>query len=256
MTEQIYLKNPYLRQLQVRIIDKKYENNKYYITTDKTIFYPNLVDGQPQDKGCINDIEVIDTYLENSKIIHVLNENIHSEKAILTIDWDNRLDLMQQHSGQHLLSSVFYKLFSVETKEFYIGKNHVYIDVDLPSLSKEDIIKIEDFANKIIFSNFLIKTYLINNKNKDNDNNSIRIVEIDNIDFTPCRGTHVRSTGEIGLIKIINYKKYNNFLRVEFICGNRALKKFRDSIFLIDKISKYLSVDKDNLLEKIKDMIH
>ena len=106
MTEKVYLENPYLRQIDARIVDKKYVNNKYYIKTNKTIFYPNLAGGQPGDKGTINGIEVLDTYEEDHDIIHVLKDNVHSDKVQLSIDWENRFDYMQQHFGQHLLSSL------------------------------------------------------------------------------------------------------------------------------------------------------
>lgn len=234
MTEKIYLENPYLRQVEARIIEKKYSNNKYYIKTNKTIFYPNLAGGQPGDKGTINGIRVIDTYEDGEDIIHVTKSNIHSDKAKLSIDWDTRFDYMQQHSGQHLLSSVFYKLFNTETSGFFIDNEFVYIDINISKIEEEDLKKAEEFANKIVFSNFLIKTYTIE---KNELNNipvreepaaypKIRIVEIDQIDFSPCYGTHLRSTGEIGIIKIRKVKSFKGHIRVEFVCGNRALKDY------------------------------
>lgn len=254
MTEKIYLKNPYLRQLTVKVIDKQYKNNKYYITTDKTIFYPNLLDGQPRDNGYINNIELIDVFEKDNKIIHVINKDIDTEIITLSLDWDLRLDYMQQHTGQHLLSSVFYKLFNAETKEFHIGKDKLYIDVELQYISEKDILRIENFANKIIFSNFPIKTYYIEEKNKnlfEYKNNNIRIIEIENLDFTPCKGTHVRNTGEIGLVKITNYEKIDNIIRINFLCGNRVLKGFRESLNIINKINLKESIENKNLDNKI-----
>lgn len=262
MTEKVYLQNPYLRQLEARIIEKKYMNNKYYVKTNKTIFYPNLAGGQPGDKGDINGIEVIEVYEDGNDIVHVLKSNIHSDRAKLTIDWENRFDYMQQHSGQHLLSSVFYKLFNGETIGFYLGKEYVYIDVNIPTISREEIEKVEQFANKIIFSNFIIKSYIVEKEDmykipvrKDPIvNSNIRIVEIDGIDFTPCCGTHVRNTGEIGLIKIRKVEPYKNNIRVEFVCGNRALKDYTWKNYYIQDISNLLTCkDKSvyNRVEKI-----
>ncbi|HSH36390.1 alanyl-tRNA editing protein [Schnuerera sp.] len=254
MTKKIYLENPYLRQLEARITEKNYMNNKYYIKTNKTIFYPNLAGGQPGDKGTINGVEVLDTYEEGVDIVHVVKDNIHSDRVLLSIDWNNRFDYMQQHSGQHLLSSVFYKLFNGETIGFYIGKEYVYIDIDIPSINEEDIRKIEEFTNKIIFSNFLIKSYIVEKEDMDKlpvrkdpiVNSNIRIVEIDGIDFSPCCGTHLRSTGEIGIIKIRKVESYKGNIRVEFVCGNRALKDYTWKNKSIKNISKLLSSkDKD-----------
>ena len=94
-------------------------------------------------------------------IIHVTKDNIHSDKVILNIDWDNRLDKMQQHTGQHLLSASFYKLYNGETVGFHIGEDYVYIDVTLPDLTEEEAEKVEIYANRIIYSNFDIKSYYI-----------------------------------------------------------------------------------------------
>lgn len=251
MTEKIFLENPYIRQINGRIVHKKYMNNKYYIKTNKTIFYPNLSDGQPGDKGTINGIPVLDVYEDDGDIVHVLGENILSDKVELSIDWENRADYMQQHSGQHLLSAVFYKLYNGETIGFYIGKELVYIDVDIPSIEEDEIDKIEEFANKIIYSNFSIKSYTIKKedvsrlpvRNESLENSRIRIVEIDGIDFSPCGGTHLRSTGEIGIIKIKKIQSHKGHIRVEFVCGCRALKDYaslaKENRILKEKLAEY-----------------
>ena len=238
MTERIYLDNPYLRQMDARIIRKDYNNEKYFIVLDKTIFYPNLAGGQPGDKGTINGIPVIDTYEEDSQIVHVIKDNIYSDRVTLSIDWENRLNYMQQHSGQHLLSASFYKLFNAETIGFHLGHDFVSIDIDLPDLSTTIVNKVEDFANKIIFSNFPIEAYDDKLAKNSDSNANMRIVEIDGIDFTPCCGTHVRSTGEIGIIKIKDFKKQKASVKIEFVCGDRALKDYRSKSFYINNICK------------------
>ncbi|HHV38405.1 MAG TPA: alanyl-tRNA editing protein [Tepidimicrobium sp.] len=236
MTKKVYLENPYIRQLDGRIVQKRYIDDKYYIKTNQTIFYPNLLDGQPGDKGTINGIKVLDVYEDGDDIIHVVDENIPSKNVQLSIDWDNRLDYMQQHSGQHLLSAAFYKLYNGETIGFYIGEEHSYVDVDIPYMDDEHINKIELFANKIIYSNFSIKAYTIKKedmnrlpvRNEPQAESNIRIVEIDGIDFSPCNGTHLRSTGEIGIIKIRDVQAHKGHIRVNFLCGYRALKDYGD----------------------------
>jgi alanyl-tRNA synthetase len=260
MTEKIYLINPYLRQVDARIVEKKYMNNRYYIKTNKTIFYPNLAGGQPGDKGTINGVEVLDTYEDNGDIVHVTKDNIHSDKVQLSIDWDNRFDYMQQHSGQHLLSAVFYKLYNGETIGFYIGKEYVYIDINIPNISDDEIEKIEEFANKIIFSNFSIKSYIIEKgdinrlpvRKEPIVNSNIRIVEIDGIDFSPCCGTHLRNTGEIGIVKIRKVEKYKGNIRVEFVCGNRALKDYTWKNRYIRRISDLLSSKDKDVYDRVQ----
>lgn len=260
MTNKFYLDNPYLKEIDARIIDKTYEDGKYYIKLNRTIFYPHLSGGQPGDKGTINGIEVLEVYEENLNIIHVVKENIHSDKVKLSINWENRIDNMQQHTGQHLLSSSFYKLYNGETIGFHIGGDYVYIDVNLPDLSKTEVEKIEIYANKIISLNFPIKSYIIGKNDIDKIpvrkqptvNSNIRIVEIENIDFSPCAGTHLRSTGEIGLIKIRKWEKYKGNTRIEFVCGNRALYDYGWKNDQIKDISLLLSSKDIDAFDKVK----
>lgn len=260
MTNKFYLENPYLKEIDARIIDKTYEDGKYYIKLNRTIFYPHLSGGQPGDKGTINGIEVLEVYEEDLNIIHVVKENIHSDKVKLSINWENRIDNMQQHTGQHLLSSSFYKLYNGETIGFHIGGDYVYIDVNLPDLSKTEVEKIEIYANKIISLNFPIKSYIIGKNDIDKIpvrkqptvNSNIRIVEIENIDFSPCAGTHLRSTGEIGLIKIRKWEKYKGNTRIEFVCGNRALHDYGWKNDQIKNISLLLSSKDIDAFDKVK----
>lgn len=260
MTYKLYLDNPYLREIDARIVDKIYKDGKYYIKLNRTIFYPHLSGGQPKDKGTINGVDVVDVYEDNLDIIHVTKDNIHSDKVILTIDWENRLDNMQQHTGQHLLSAAFYKLYNGETVGFHIGQDYVYIDVTLPELTDYETEKIEIYTNRVIASNFEIKSYYIEKTDIEKIpvrkqpvvNSNIRIVEIDNIDFSPCAGTHLRSTGEIGIIKIRKWEKYKGNIRIEFVCGNRALYDYRWKNKMINDIGLFLSSKDLDVLEKVK----
>lgn len=260
MTNRLYLENPYLKEIDARIIDKIYIDGRYYITLNRTIFYPHLSGGQPGDKGTINGVEVLEVYEEGINIIHVVRENIHSDKVSLSIDWENRLDNMQQHTGQHLLSASFYKLYNGETIGFHIGEDYVYIDVTLPELLVDEIRRIEIYTNRIISLNFPIKSYFVEKNDIDKIpvrkqptvNSNIRIVEIENIDFSPCAGTHLRSTGEIGLIKIRKWEKHKGNTRIEFVCGNRALYDYDWKNNSIRDISLLLSSKDRDVYEKVK----
>ncbi|RKD32576.1 alanyl-tRNA editing protein [Thermohalobacter berrensis] len=256
MTEKLYLENPYLREISAKIVKKEYSNNKFYLTLNRTIFYPHMSGGQPKDTGTIDGVKVIDVYEKNNEIIHVVEENIKKDKVHLSLDWNTRFDHMQQHTGQHILSAAIAKLFNAKTVGFYIGKEYTYIDVTLSNLEKKDIEWIERYANEIVFSNFNIKKYVINEEDihklplrkKPSVKKNIRIVEIDGIDYSPCAGTHHTSTGEVGMIKIKKWDRYKDNTRIEFICGNRALKDYTWKNYYINEISNLLSLkDKDTL---------
>lgn len=260
MNYKLFLENPYLRQIHARIIDKRYENKLYYLKLDRTIFFPHLSSGQPRDKGTINGMEVKDVYEENSEIIHVLDEDIHSDKVSLSIDWNTRIDNMQQHTGQHLLSAGFYKLYNADTIGFHIKPDYVYLDVDLPDMNWEQAEKIETYVNKIITSNFGIEAYYKKPRERESlkisksssIHSNIRIVEIYDIDASPCGGTHLRNTGEIGIIKIRNWEKHKGHIRVEFVCGNRALKDYSQKNKIINEITSLLSSKDIDLVDQIK----
>lgn len=253
MSEKVYQSNPYIREITSNIIKKEYSNGKFYITLDRTIFYPHMSGGQPRDYGTINGENIIDVYEQDNEIIHVLTDNIIEDKVTLNIEWNKRFDHMQQHTGQHILSSAFMKLYNGETCGFHLGSQYITIDINIPNLSHKDIEIVEKFANQIVFSNFNIKTYIIGQKDvsslplrkSPSVDNNIRIVEIDNIDYSPCSGTHTRATGEVGLIKIRKFEKYKGMTRIEFVCGGRALLDYSIKNTQINNISGLLS-SKDN----------
>lgn len=258
MTKKLYINNPYLKESQALITDKSFDGDKYLIKLDKTIFFPNLSGGQPKDLGTISGKEVLDVYEDKDDIVHVVGEEIGSKNVSLSIDWDNRFDLMQQHTGQHVLSASIKSLLNAKTVGFHIGDKYLTIDIDLSHISKANINQIEFLANKMIQSNFKIKSKILYSADLDKvdiskvpkDNEKIRIVSIEGISSSACSGTHVSSTGEIGLIKIINTDKYKGKTRITFLCGNRALKDYSLKHDSAKSIALSLSANADDLLEK------
>lgn len=258
MTKKLYIDNPYLKETNAKVIDKIFKNDNFYLTLDRTIFYPNMSGGQPKDLGTINEKEVLDIYEENSNIIHVLKEDIDSEDVIIKIDWTNRFDLMQQHTGQHIISAAFLKLFNAPTESFYIGEKYASIDIDISDITNKEISQIEVLSNKIIQSNFNITSKILDTNEVSEvylskvpkEEKYIRMVSIENISASPCSGTHVSNTGEVGLIKIINTSKSKGNIRVSFMCGNRALKDYFLKSDIINKLAFSLSTGTSGLMDK------
>lgn len=258
MTNKLYIDNPYLKETKANIIDKSFKDGNYLIKLDKTIFFPNMSGGQPKDKGSISGVEVIDVYEDGKEIFHVLNEDIKEREVTLSIDWDNRFDLMQQHTGQHILSAAFKNLLNANTIGFHIGESYITIDVDLPHVREASITQIEYLANRMVQSNFKINSKVLHAGNTEKldvskvpeGKEKIRVINIDNISASPCSGTHVSNTGEIGLIKIINTEKHKGNTRVTFICGNRALDDYSSKHDNIKSMALTLSSSVDDVLEK------
>src|SRR5699024_4971686 len=236
-------------EIDANILEKSFKEDKYYFTLDRTIFYPHLAGGQPRDKGKINNINVIDVYEKDEDIVHILEEDIEGKDVQLSINWDNRFDLMQQHTGQHLLSSSFRSLFNAETVGFRIGEDYSTIDIQKPSLNKQEVKQVEFLTNKIIQSNFEVLSYIVKEDKLDEipidklptTDEDIRIVEIMGLDYSPCCGTHVNSTGEVGLVKIRKWENNKGNTRIEFLCGFRALDDYYWKNQYINEISSIMS---------------
>lgn len=252
--ERIYYNNPYLIKWETDVEEVTEKDGKYYVTLAETTFYPEG-GGQPSDKGTIDGIELIDLIEENGTICHILPAQPSGKKVECEIDWIRRFDHMQQHTGQHLLSAVFYNMYKGETSSFHLGEDYVSIDISLGEISAEMANTVESAVNEYIFKDLQIKTYIIKPDEVSKyplrklppAEDSIRIVEIDNIDYSPCCGTHVTRTGEIGIIKILKTEKYKGITRVYFKCGYRALFDFQNKNNIISVLSKHFSAPESEL---------
>ncbi|SKA81519.1 alanyl-tRNA synthetase [Clostridium sp. USBA 49] len=261
MTEKLYYIYPYIKEWEADVLDISEKEGKFLIELNKTAFYPEG-GGQPSDKGYIDDVEVLHVFEEDEHIFHVTNKKPKNSKVICKLDFERRYDLMQQHTGQHILSAVFYNNFKGETSSFHLGEDYVSIDISMPEMTEELIKIVEDEVNKIIYSNLEIKSYIVNKNELENIplrklpkvEKDIRIVEIDKIDYSPCCGTHLKNTGEIGVIKIIKIEKYKGVTRVYFKCGKRAFEDYQFKHDITVNLGKLLSVDQNNLESKVKNI--
>jgi alanyl-tRNA synthetase len=151
------------------------------------------------------------------------------------IDWNRRLDHMQQHTGQHILSQVFLQLLEARTEGFHLGPEVSSIDLSLEHLRTEEIYQVEDLTNRIIVDDREIKIHFIDSGEQDRfpirkpslRTGQVRLIEIEDFDYSPCGGTHCGRTGSVGLLKIRKWEKVNQRVRIEFFCGGRALKDYR-----------------------------
>jgi alanyl-tRNA synthetase len=255
--EKLYYTNPYLTKWESYVEDVIEKDNKYYVVLSKTAFYPEG-GGQPSDFGTIDGIELLGLAEENRVIYHILPAAPKGTTVSCELDFNRRFDLMQQHSGQHLLSSVFFNLYNGKTSSFHLGEDYISIDISLSDVSSELINEIEEKANQYIYKNLEVKTFIIAPEEIDKyplrklppTKEDIRIVEIQDVDFSPCCGTHVARTGEIGIIKIIRHEKYKGITRIYFKCGNRALQDFQTKNDIILSLSKQFSASENEILNR------
>jgi alanyl-tRNA synthetase len=259
MTQKLYYNNPYMKEWEAQVLEIVEREGRLLVLLDKTAFYPEG-GGQPADKGFIEDTEVLHVFEEDKVIYHVVNKRPEKAAVSCKLNFNRRFDLMQQHTGQHLLSSVFYDKYKGETSSFHLGEDYVSVDISLPNMTEKIIKEVEEIVNNLIYNNLPVKTYMVDNEELANlplrkfpkVDEDIRIVEIDEIDYSPCCGTHLISIGELGIVKIIKTEKYKSITRVYFKCGKRAFEDFQLKQDIVTNALKILAVDLESLQDKIK----
>src|SRR5579871_370558 len=248
MTERLYYHDSYLREFHARVLDRADSGTRLYL--DRTAFYPTS-GGQPHDIGTINGAAVVDVVGEGERIAHQLAAPVASEDAECRIDWARRLDHMQQHSGQHLLSAVFIEQFGMETCSFHLGEEISTLDLETATIDLEKVMGAERRANEAVVENRpILVTYESAEQAADlrkpsDRDGTLRIVSIQGLDRIACGGTHVRLTGEIGPVLIRRLEKVLNTIRVEFLCGGRAVRRARADYNALSRIAQTLSTSLD-----------
>lgn len=234
MTTRLYLDNEYLKEFDAKVIAiSENKDSKFEVILDVTAFYPEK-GGQPCDLGYIGEAKVLDVIEKDEEVIHIVDRALQKTQYHCVIDWNRRFENMQQHAGQHLLAAAFLRDLDGYTVSMHIGSEINTIDVEKENITDDEILKVERLANSVIYENRPINKFIVDKegvaklplrKTPKVDTN-IRIVEIKDFDMSPCGGTHVNYTGEIGIIKILKHEKYKKMTRIEFICGIRALNDY------------------------------
>ena len=266
MTKRLYYQDSYLKEFRAKILKKIKIDNQPAVVLDETAFYPTS-GGQPYDKGVIQDVPVVEVVEEGDEIIHILKEELKEEinsEVVGKIDWKRRFDHMQQHLGQHILSGALMEMWGAETVSFHLGEEVCTLDIAKEKITEEEVKKTEECTNEIIFNNRPVKCYFLegeeelkrlNLRKMPDRKGKIRIIEVENFDLSACGGTHCRTTGEVGLIKITKWEKRGEKIRLEFICGWRAWGDYFRKNELIKNISNKLTIKDSELGEAIDRML-
>jgi alanyl-tRNA synthetase len=258
MTERLYYSDAYLRTFQARVVDRSGDGLTVYL--DRTAFYP-ASGGQPFDTGTIAGIPVVEVADEDERIAHRVAAPLPVGDVECAIDWDRRWDHMQQHSGQHLLSAVFHEEFGLRTVSFHLGQESATIDLEGGPVEARTAAAAELRANQIVVENRPVGvTYQdaaeADGLRKASDREgTLRIVSIEALDRSACGGTHVRATGEIGPILLRKLEKVRNSVRVEFLCGQRAVRRARADFDALTRAAQSFSAPLDEVPELVAGLL-
>jgi alanyl-tRNA synthetase len=251
MTERLYYTDSYLREFHARVVERSADGRTVYL--DRTLFYP-AAGGQPFDVGRIGGVAVVDVVDEEDRVAHRLAAPLAAGDEVAgEIDWARRFDHMQQHSGQHLLSAVFEELFGLHTVSFHLGADSATIDLEGGPVDARTVTEAERRANQVVSENramdvrFEDASQALGLRKASERTGTLRIVSIEGLDRSACGGTHVRTTGEIGPILLRKTEKIRQSVRVEFVCGGRAVRHARQDFEALTRIAQLFSAPLDEV---------
>ncbi len=241
MTDRLYYTDAYLREFDAAVIDRAEGGRRVYL--DRTAFYPTS-GGQPFDLGTLGGIRVVDVVDEEDRIAHLLANPLEAAGPVRgSVDWSRRFDHMQQHTGQHLLSAVLHELFGQATISVHFGRDASTLDLDSGALEHDGLVQAERRANEVVTENRPVEVAFEESGSAEGLRKAsarpgtLRIVSIRDLDRSACGGTHVRATGEIGPILITRSERVKKNLRLEFLCGMRAVRRTRADLDLLARLA-------------------
>ncbi|MGB7874576.1 MAG: DHHA1 domain-containing protein [Anaerolineales bacterium] len=236
MTDQLYFDDPLTFEFTARVTESRpLEGGRFGLVMPRTYFYPTS-GGQEHDTGSIGEARILDVYKDDGEIIHVVDKTLEPGEYPARIDRERRIRAMQHHTAQHILSASFLEVADIDSLSANInGETPSTIDLEVGETTPEILRHAEAFANGILFENRAVKTYNVTEteianlpvRKQPKVSGSIRVVEVDGFDYTPCGGTHCPSTGMVGMLKIVKTERVNQKVRVHFVAGQQALEHFQ-----------------------------
>ena len=256
MTIKLYENDAYIKEFDATVLSCEECKDGYLLELDKTAFFPEG-GGQQADTGFINDTKVSDVQIKNEVITHKVDKAFTVGETVTgKIDWDVRFPRMQGHTGEHLVSGIIHTMFGYDNLGFHMSEKTMTLD---PSgiLTDEDIKEIERKANIAVYENREVTAYYpdpstlesLNYRSKLDLKEGVRLVNIDGYDTCACCAPHVSRTGEIGLIKIVDYIQYKGGMRLTMVCGINAFEDYSKLHDDNKAMMHLLSASRDKTLE-------
>jgi alanyl-tRNA synthetase len=267
MTARLYHFDAYRRECATVVTGERDAGGRRAVALAETVFYA-AGGGQLSDRGVIAGVDVVDVRDEDGEIWHVLGGPApgaadapaprSGDRVSVFIDWNRRFDHMQQHTGQHVLSQAFVQVLDAQTLSVHMEQTCT-VDLSLPALDAVGAERVERLANTVVLENRPVtvrevdagEATALGLRRPPKQTGVIRVVEVTGFDWSACGGTHVRATGEVGSIVIRGWERYKGGVRVEFLCGWRALRDYRWSRSLLRDVTGRLTTGEDELVAAV-----
>ena len=244
-TKRLYYEDVYKKEFTAKVLECREVKKGFHIILDQSAFYPEG-GGQPSDTGYLGDVKVKEVHEKDGELFHYTDKPLETGTEVQgRIDWARRFDLMQQHSGEHMVSGLIHEAYGYDNVGFHMGSDTITVDLNGP-LDESQLAEIERKTNEKIWEDSEVKILYptpdelekIDYRSKKELTGQVRIVEFPGVDICACCGTHVTHTGEIGMVKLLSVEKFREGVRIEMICGKRVL----DYLNMVNEQNHQISV--------------
>lgn len=259
MTEKLYYADSHMKEFDAEVISCEQTETGYRVVLNRTAFFPEG-GGQYADTGSLGNVHVLDAQEKKGVLYHYVDGPLAVGGRVHgSIDWERRFESMQQHTGEHIISGLVHGRFGYQNVGFHLGADYCTMDFDGP-ITKDELREIEFSANQIVYQNLDVETLYpskeelksLEYRSKIEIEGQVRIVNIPGVDTCACCAPHVKKTGEIGNIKLVNMVNYKGGERIYMLCGFRALADHREKEESVKEISAMLCAKEAEVFEAVE----
>jgi alanyl-tRNA synthetase len=257
MSEALFYTDPMQSEFTARVERVEPTKKGYKVILDRTCFYPEG-GGQPADRGWLDEEPVLDVQKEGDEIAHLVERQPASKQVRGVLDWHHRFDYMQQHTGQHLISAAFVAIGNYGTVSVRQGAEYTTVDVDSPEIPEDQLEAVEAEAFRVVCENRAVRDYTVSEeeipslelRRPPKVSGSIRIVEVEGFDRVACGGVHTPTTGQVGMIKLVDTETIRGTLRTVWKIGTRARDDYREKHHIVRTLVDQFSAKPHELPER------
>lgn len=259
ITEKLYYLDSYISNFSAVVLSCDACTDGFFITLDKTAFFPEG-GGQKADNGFIGDAYVKDVQEKNGHILHLVDKALTvGQEYSCKLDWEQRFIRMQNHSGEHIVSGIVNSQYGFDNVGFHMEEDYVTIDFN-GELTREQLDEIEDKVNLAIYKNLEIKCWFPDEndlskhdyRSKLDLTENVRLVSIENTDLCACCAPHIKRTGEIGIVKILDFMRHRGGIRLVMKAGAKALFDYREKYKSVYDVSNLLSAKQPEIFNAVE----